>query len=243
VRLRGNGTEVTIAITPRESHEHRDQASIARDGDVAIVTLRSLATKKDAADIDHALAAARAAKALVIDLRGNHGGVDQVGSRVVAGLAEGTAVLATYRVLVTPATVAAYKKWAHLVAEPDGFSPPQRFEVQAQASGKGFHGPIAIVVDAGCASTCEVVAGALRGVLHASVVGETTAGSSGAPVSVELPVAHGTINIPAWDLISADGHAIEDEGVAPDVEAIATPDALAAGIDLPLRTAIDAVKH
>jgi superfamily II helicase len=43
-------------------------------------------------------------------------------------------------------------------------------------------------------------------------------------------------------LMSAEGKPIEDDGVAVDVEVVATPDALAAGVDLPLQTAIDRVK-
>jgi C-terminal processing protease CtpA/Prc len=244
VRKRDGGAELPVAIAPRETHEPKpDRVSVARDGDVAIVTIRGVGSTKDARAIDDALVQARTAKAIVIDLRGVNGGeVERVGPHVVGGLAEGTATIATYRVLVAPETLAQRKQWRHLVAGPDGFSAPQQLDVTAQPAGKGFHGALAVVVDAGCASTCEVIAAALRGDLHATVVGETTAGRSGAPVSIQLPSSHGIVKIPSWDLVSADGHPIEDDGVVPDVVVTATPDALAASIDLPLRTAIDHVK-
>ena len=86
-------------------------------------------------------------------------------------------------------------------------------------------------------STCEVVAAALRADAGAVLVGETTGGSTGAPVEVTL-ASHATIAIPTWNLISAEGKPIEGDGVVPDVEVVATPDALAGGHDLPLETAI-----
>ena len=57
-----------------------------------------------------------------------------------------------------------------------------------------------------------------------------------------LPTSHGSIAVPTWDLISAEGKPIEGDGVVPDVEVVATPDALAAGTDLPVQTAIDRLR-
>jgi C-terminal processing protease CtpA/Prc len=114
--------------------------------------------------------------------------------------------------------------------------------VDAQPAGKGFHGPVAVIVDAGCVSTCELLAAALRADVGAVIVGEVTGGSSGAPVPVELPVSHGKVNVPTWNMNAADGKPVESDGVVPDVTAVATADALAAGDDLPLHAAVDLVR-
>jgi C-terminal processing protease CtpA/Prc len=95
-----------------------------------------------------------------------------------------------------------------------------------------------VIVDAACASTCEVIAAALRADLGAVIVGETTGGSSGAPVSINLPQSRSVVAIPTWNLLSAEAKPIEDLGVVPDVTAEATPDALARGEDVPLETAL-----
>lgn len=234
---RRTGGDVVIAITPREAAKHAHDPVSVDFGELATVTIRSLeGGKARAKQIDDALDQARAAKRIVIDLRGDRGGdLDLAGFHVVAGLAEGTASLGTYRVLVAPETLAKRPKWKGLTAGPDGYSPPQDLTVPALAH--GFKGPVAVVVDAGCVSTCEVIAAALRADVHAIVVGETTGGSSGAPVEIELPTSHAKIAIPTWNLIAADGHPIEGDGVVPDVDVVATPDALAAGQDLPLETA------
>lgn len=239
----GGGAALHVTITPQlpASPQH-DVIAIAHVGDVAVVTLRSLeGSESRAAAIDTVLAEARGARAIVIDLRGNRGGIDKVGYRVLADLAAGTASLGTYRVLVAPETLARRPLWNDLTAEGDGFSPVQHLTVDALPH--AFAGKLAVVVDAGCISTCEQVTAALRADVGAIVIGETTGGSSGAPVSVTLPASRGTIQIPTWNLLAADGKPIEDDGVVPDVEIAATADALAQLIDLPLQTAIDLIQQ
>jgi C-terminal processing protease CtpA/Prc len=239
-----DGRKLSVAIAPREApKQKKPPVTTAQVGQVTVITIPSLEGNRDKATaIDEALAGARGAAALVLDLRGDRGGVDFIGQRLVADLAEGHAPLATYRVLVAPETLARRPRWKELTAEPDGFSPPQPLAVDAQPANQGFHGKLAVVIDAGCVSTCEMIAAALRADLHATLVGETTGGSSGAPVEVALPASHGKLAIPTWNLVAADGKPIEGDGVVPDVPVVATPDALAAGIDLPLQTAIDRVK-
>jgi len=245
VQARSGGKSRDVAVTPHPAAGHAEHVASVLDAGVATVTIQSLGGGRDrAAAIDRVLAEARAAKGLVIDLRGDRGGVDAVGYRVVADLVEGTASLGSFRVLVAPETIARRPRWNHLakLAGPDGFAPAEPLTVAGLPAGAGYRGPVAVVVDASCASTCEVVTAALRADLHAVVFGETTAGSSGAPVEVTLPASRGAIAIPTWNLVAADGHAIESEGVVPDVAVVATPDALAAGDDLPLHAARDSVR-
>jgi C-terminal processing protease CtpA/Prc len=241
---RSNGAVHDITITPREAPKvKRDIITTRDDHGIAIVTLLSMDGKAERAKaIDDGLVPARAARGIVLDLRGVRGGVDLVGYRVVAGLAEGKPSLGSFRILVSDDTIARRPRWKHLAgtAGADGFSPLQPLTVDGQPAGKGFHGPMVVLVDAGCASTCEVVAAALRTNLHAILIGETTAGSTGAPIEVALPI--GSVSIPTWDLITSDGHSIESDGVVPDVIVIPTPASLAAGEDLALRTAIDRVR-
>jgi carboxyl-terminal processing protease len=235
---RRDGGTVEAAIAPSEAPRvHHDAVTVGGDAAVAVVAIHSLeGGARTAALVDDAFAKARASKAIVIDLRGNRGGVDVVGHRLVADLAEGTASLGSYRVLVAAETLALRPMWKSLVATSDGFSAPQPITVQALDH--GFKGKVAVIVDAACASTCEVMAAALRADLHAVVIGETTGGSSGAPVTIHLPVSRASVSIPTWDLISAEGQPIEDLGVVPDLAIDATPEALAKGQDLLLDTAI-----
>jgi carboxyl-terminal processing protease len=238
------GGELEVAIAPAQlDKQHHEPFAVAMQGDVAVVTIDSLdGGSARAKQLDDVLAQARTAKAIAIDLRGNRGGVDVVGHRVLADLAGGTAALGSYRVLVSQTTLDLRPQWKNLAGtgDADGFSPPQPITVQALDH--GYPGKVAVIVDAACASTCEVVAAALRADLGAVIIGETTGGSSGAPISINLPQSHSTVAIPTWSLLSAEGKPIEDFGVAPDVVIAATPDALAQGSDLPLETAISKIR-
>lgn len=242
VVARRSGGDVTVKITPRvPAAANHEAVSIAHvgpaGGDVAVVTIRSLeGNKSRAAAIDKALAEARGAKGIVIDLRGNRGGIDSVGYRVVAGLAPGKALVGRYRVLAAPETLARRPKWKDLKPESDGFSAEQVLTVDGLEH--AYAGKIAILIDAGCISTCEVVTSAVRADVGAMLLGETTGGSSGAPVSVTLPASRGTIQLPTWNLTTVDGKPIEDDGVAPDAEVYPTPEALAEHHDAPLDAAI-----
>ncbi|MBV8757047.1 MAG: hypothetical protein JO257_07225 [Deltaproteobacteria bacterium] len=229
------GAEHDIAIDPHEAHGKHEVVAVAQQGDVAIVSIKALeGGKARAKAIDETLEKARAAKAIVIDLRGDRGGVDQVGYRVVAGLAEGKARLGTAQILAAEETIARRPSWKKLVVGADGWA---TLDITVDALPARYPGRVAVLVDAGCVSTCEVVAAALRADVGAVLVGETTGGSSGAPVDVTL-ASHAVIAIPTWNLVSAEGKPIEGDGVVPDVVAEPTADALAAGRDLPLETAL-----
>jgi C-terminal processing protease CtpA/Prc len=245
VAPRGHASEpIHVTVHPREvAKTKRDPVTVTRDGDIAIVSIRSLmGGHARAQQLDDAFTEARTARAIVLDLRGDRGGIDIVGERVVADLAAGMASLGSYRVLVAPETLALRPRWKGLVAQADGFSDAQALTVPALPAGQAFRGPVAVVVDAGCVSTCEIESAALRADVGAVIVGEITGGSSGAPVEIELPASHAKVAVPTWNLIAADGKPIESEGVVPDVEVMATPDGLAAGRDEPLAAAIDRMK-
>jgi len=230
-----SGAEHDIAIEPHEAHGKHEVVGVEPQGDVAVVSIKSLEGGKNRAKaIDDTLEKARASKGIVIDLRGDRGGVDQVGYRIVAGLAEGKARIGTAEILAAEETLARRPSWKKLAVGPDGWA---TLDLAVDALPARYPGKVVVLVDAGCVSTCEVVAAALRADLGAVLVGETTGGSSGAPVDVML-ASHAEIAIPTWNLVSAEGKPIEGEGVVPDVVADHTADALAAGRDLPLETAL-----
>lgn len=241
IRVRDrSGGEHDVAITPYEAKGKREVVGVRDDSGVAVVTIKSLeGGKARAKAIDETLAKARADKAIVVDLRGNRGGIDIVGYRIVAGLVAGTAALGHVRILAPPETLARRPSWKKLAVGADGWADQ---ELVVDGLPAAYPGKIAVVVDAACVSTCEVVAAALRADAGAVIVGETTGGSSGAPVEVTLPSSRGSIAIPTWILTSAEGKPIEGDGVQPDLAVVATPDALAAGTDLPLQAALDRVR-
>lgn len=170
---------------------------------------------------DEALDSLRTTDALVLDLRGNLGGV--------AGMAMGIA--------------------GHLVdsAVPVGVMTmrdrtlrftinPRRVNTAAQRV-VPFAGPVALVVDALSASTTEIFAGGLRDLGRVRVFGERTAGQALPAVASRLPSGDVLYHAIA-DARTPNGHALEGAGVAPDEVVRPTRAALAAGRDPALDQAI-----
>lgn len=99
-----------------------------------------------------------------------------------------------------------------------------------------YSGPLAILVDAGSASTSEILAGGLQDLKRARIFGTLTAGAALPSDIVRLPNGDG-FQYPQASYISASGKVLEGAGVTPDVEVRQTRDALAAGRDLVVEAA------
>jgi carboxyl-terminal processing protease len=76
--------------------------------------------------------------------------------------------------------------------------------------------PMAVLVDGGTASASELVAGALQDRDRAQVVGTPTFGK-GAVLSVEEVGSGSAIRFTTGYFVTPDGHAIEGRGIVPDV--------------------------
>jgi C-terminal processing protease CtpA/Prc len=99
---------------------------------------------------------------------------------------------------------------------------------------------MAALIDAGCRSSCEALALLLRA-MGAHLYGERTGGSSGAPLSIELPKSRARVTVPAWAMFDPAGNAIEGRGVAPDDEIAPTRADLVARRDPVLARALEYV--
>lgn len=152
------------------------------------------------------------AKGVIIDLRGNPGGI--------GGLAPGVAGL-----LVNERTS---------LGSMNMRDSEQKFIVYPQAD--PYLGKVVILTDHGTASTSEVFASGLQEIGRAGIVGETSAGAVLPSIFDTLPT--GVIfQYAISDYRSPKNILIEGRGVIPDVEVIQTREALIEGHDLPLEAA------
>lgn len=101
-----------------------------------------------------------------------------------------------------------------------------------------FAGPVAVLVDEMSASTSEFFAGGLQGVGRARVFGTATAGQALPAMLVRLPTQDILMHVVA-DFTGPGGVRIEGRGVVPDSHVPLRRDDLVAGIDAPLRDALD----
>jgi len=184
----------------------------------------------DAAEIRSGLEAslklAKGAKALIIDLRGNGGGNDSLAYDYISKLVAKEIPLGQYSIRISAEAIAKFGG-QDLTPDPNrpGFSEWKKESLSPQTK-ESFPGPIGVLIDGGCVSSCEGTTVAFKFSGAATLYGSRTAGSSGNPVSVPLPVTKGSIMIPTWIHIMPDGNPVEDHGILPDVAVPTSQDAL-----------------
>jgi carboxyl-terminal processing protease len=93
-----------------------------------------------------------------------------------------------------------------------------------------YAGPLAILVDEGSASTSEILAAGLQDLRRARIFGVRTAGAALPSDIIRLPNGDG-FQFAQASYISESGKVLEGEGVTPDVVVRQTRDALLAGRD------------
>ncbi len=99
-----------------------------------------------------------------------------------------------------------------------------------------YAGPLAILVDEGSASTSEILAGGLQDLKRAHIFGVRTAGAALPSDIIRLPNGDG-FQFAQASYTSESGKVLEGEGVTPDVVVRQTREALAAGRDLVVEAA------
>ncbi|MBK9127397.1 MAG: hypothetical protein IPM13_06315 [Phycisphaerales bacterium] len=162
---------------------------------------------------ERAMTEFRTARGIVLDLRGNPGGLGAMSMGVAGWFApQANRPLGTMRTRGATINFAVFPR-----PEP-------------------YNGPLAILVDGCTASTAEIVAGGLKDLKRARIFGERTAGAALPSIFTRLPNDDG-FQYAIADYVSADGGRLEGNGVEPDVVAAPTRAALLAGRDLALEAA------
>jgi carboxyl-terminal processing protease len=105
-----------------------------------------------------------------------------------------------------------------------------------------FKGPVAMLVDGCSASTSEIFAGGLKDLGRARIFGTKSAAAALPSVIEKLPNGDG-FQYAVGNYISEGGKPLEGEGVMPNVEVKLTRNALLAGHDPVLEAALDWIKQ
>lgn len=158
------------------------------------------------------------ASGIIIDVRGNPGGLGGIAAGIAGVLEEKQTSLGTMHQRVGHVNFAVFP-------QPNVYS-----------------GPVVIVTDGGSASTSEIFAAGLQELGRAVVVGERTAGAALPSIIQKLPTG-ALFQYAIGDFKTPKGTLIEGRGVIPDVEVKFTRRSLLDGRDVQLEAAIEQIKR
>jgi hypothetical protein len=185
------------------------------DDDTAVIRINTFGSAYRSRAIDELFSEASGAKFLVLDLRGNPGGILDNMHHLLGYLLPNNAPVGTF---ISRRMARAYVE----AGQGDGTDPlaiarwaDSRFRVRTRNS--PFEGQIAVLVDRGSGSAAEIVASALRENREAVIVGTPTAGAVLVSVYDRLP--HGfRIQYPISDYVSIRGVRLEGNPLVPDIQ-------------------------
>ncbi len=163
----------------------------------------------------------REAAGMILDLRGNPGGVGGMAMGVSGHFIDERVELGT---------MTTRENTMRFVVNPQRIAPDGRRV-------SPYTGPVAILLDRGSGSTTEIFAGGLQALERARVFGETSAGQVLPAVITELPSGDRLMHAVA-DFTGPDGVRLEGRGVLPDTEVPLSRASLLEGGDPVLEAAL-----
>ena len=173
-------------------------------------------------EFQKAMDAHRDTTGIVIDLRGNPGGLAAMLMGISGHFLKERKTLGTMKMRDSE---------LRFVANP-------RLVSAAGERVEPFAGPVAILVDAMSGSASECFTGGMQGIGRARVFGETSMGQALPALFDKLP--NGDVLIHAYgDFVAADGTRLEGRGVVPDELVPLTRESLLAGRDPALEAALE----
>lgn len=186
-------------------NEHNDVVATGRFDDGAVyifIKTWGLADTKQLEPAYAALASASADQGVIIDVRPNAGGAEPLALEFAGCFAMEPAV---------------YSKSAYRTKrKKSGFARPVERTVEPNKSRPSCHGPVVVLTGKGVMSSCESFVLMMRHGAGATLVGDTTYGSSGNPKPHDL--GNGVIvMLPSWKAMQPNGSLIEGKGIEPDV--------------------------
>ena len=229
----GGGSVLRVRLARRSGTRRKVDpiGAAVLDGNIGYIRLASFSfgvlglgsAKEFRKAFDAAMEVVRGCRALIIDVRGNGGGDDRLAGACAGRLLSEATDFPRFQFRV----VTLGKGW---------FTPVFRRSVAPRGLWQ-FRGPMVLCIDEQVFSSAEHFVAGLHDSGRAVTVGQTTAGSSGNPVSRE--VAGFKYQISRWREYRTTGELIEGRGVPADVEVAPTLAGVLAGRDEVLEKAVE----
>ncbi|MFW5784661.1 MAG: S41 family peptidase [Chitinispirillaceae bacterium] len=165
-------------------------------------------------------------KGVIIDVRNNGGGNSQNAERIASRFADST-------------RLAAYIKWRN---GPEHDDHSQLIPYYVRPADWTYSGPVVLLTDRGCFSSTEMFVLYMRHIPSVTVIGDTTGGSSGNPISRQLPNGW-YYSISRWVEYTSDMELVEGNGIAPDKVITVTVEDVAARRDPILEKGVEMINE
>lgn len=198
----GDGRVRDVKITRDEIH--MESVITGSIGDIAYIGLTQF-EENTVDEFTEAMKAAAGKKGLILDLRGNPGGILEA----AVGISD------------------------QLLPEADIVSAKDNRDKEVfhyTSDEESWNKPIVVLVNGGSASASEIVAGALKDNKAATLVGEKTYGKGVVQTLVPLP-GGGGIKLTTSEYFTPSGVSIQDKGIEPDVKVSLPEDVQAIGLE------------
>ena len=182
--------------------------------------------EKSAEAMDEAVATFKDADAMIIDVRRNGGGDDNVGKTLADRFADTKRLYMVTKVRRGPGY--------------EDFEPPKHWYVEPIAP-RQFTKPVILLIDRTSVSAAENFTLAMRVLPHVTVVGDTTSGCFADSKSSDLPNGW-VVNIPFNLFLDPNGFCWEGIGIPADIRKINTKKDIQEGKDRVLELAIDLIQ-
>lgn len=219
LRLKNNTEELalprTAELRPTESPASPNVRSVMFPGAIGVLWIGGFGGADAEQILDRAMDSVSEARALVIDLRQNHGG-DLSGDRIIARLADREVI--RYRRSERLSDILFAARPTLFPPDWDGttaFAPWHSLRVRP--AGRRFTGPVWALIGPECFSACDTFTASLKANQLATLVGEPTGGGTGTPHVIDLPRSGLRFRYSVIRGKSPSGHAIEGVGTEPNV--------------------------
>jgi carboxyl-terminal processing protease len=196
---------------------------------MAYVALNSFESDEPATLFKARLDDIRRHRGLIIDVRNNGGGSSRVGYAVLSCLIDKPARGSRWK---TRQYLPTFRAWGQKEGWHEGGP-----SVIKPTTEKPFLSPVVVLIGPDTVSAAEDFVVAIHAADRATLVGEKTAGTTGMPLTIDLP-RHGKARICTKSDCYPDGREFVGIGVIPDVRLQPTRESLAAGKDVVLEGGI-----
>jgi hypothetical protein len=194
---------------------------------IGFIVIYSWTDDNAPAVFDSVLDNMRDTRALIIDVRLNGGGSEPLAEQVAERFLDGSF---TY----------AYSQYRN---------GPNHNDLGAQnprTTGPGgpwrYDRPVVLLIGQRCMSTSESFVAMMTGAPQVVTLGDHTAGSSGNPEIIQLPLGV-TVSVPRWIDYLPDGTPLDEKGVAPQLPFVGTPESFQGERDDLLSAALERLKQ